>query len=456
MYKNLKDIPYIAKFHLEKESYLFVDGKKTTVFKIRSTFAKLLEAKVIGKYKESDFQSFGRFYIGKQDKQRYWVEEEAKLFNNKVRPITFLRNKELRNQLAWVLRESKISSILNEHQYGFKRKQSLDMYSRNNQRFYFAIDLSNAFNCISKSTVYWTLRKAFDLKHSLAQPLTDSMCIDGYAYQGHPIFPLVFSVIMQGIVEETKGRFKLGSSSYADDITFFSNKAFSPKKQQQICDWLKSFGLFINEEKSHTGLNSKFANSLGAHCNLKVKGSWKIKKRINTMVNLHKKTTRYFNSNLTTILPTLSEEELGLLAYRVRRKGYTFYKPISEKDTPEQALWKQRRNQVLSKLGLDTNKSFAIAWKTGKRKGIKKEVPIYIKKIALEKEDGTKIFPYETALSLLHWIAKRTLDIDYMNGHGFEWKGLKLPPRWTARRNYSFSGFEGNEKFASKLKTYYN
>ena len=61
MYKNLKDIPYIAKFHLEKESYLFVDGKKTTVFKIRSTFAKLLEAKVIGKYKESDFQSVGRF-----------------------------------------------------------------------------------------------------------------------------------------------------------------------------------------------------------------------------------------------------------------------------------------------------------------------------------------------------------------------------------------------------------
>ena len=457
MYKNLKDIPYIAKFHLEKDSYLFVDGKQTTVYNLRSTFAKLLENKVVNKFDESDFTSFGRFYIGKEDKQRYWQEEEALLFNKKVRPITFLKNKQLRHQLAFALRESKISSILDVDQYGFKRKTTMDWYSRNNQRFFLALDLSNAFNCISKSTVYWTLRKAFDLKHRLAQPLTDSMCIDGYAYQGHPIFPLVFSVIMQGIVNETKAKFKVGSSAYADDITFFSNKAFSPKKQAQMIEWLESFGLFVNREKTHTGLNSNFSNSLGAHYNQKIKGAWKVKKRITTMVKLHKTTVKYYNNQLQRLLPQLTDDELGTLTYRVQSKGYTYYKPIDEEDKGYKLLFKEKRNQLLGLLGFDLSLPLGIMWETYYDKKRKMRIPVRIKRLALPKGSNQKIYPFETAISLLNWAGRRTLDIDYMNGNGYEFKGLKLPAKWTKKRFISFSGFEGKTpKLATKFKAYYN
>ncbi|WP_153049104.1 hypothetical protein, partial [Streptococcus suis] len=176
--KNLRRVPLLAKQALEPELRFLDLGDGKTVKEARALLVGQLQTKLarglknlMRRYPErSDWTRVGRFYIGKQDGQRYWSEQRALKHNKKVRPIVFMQNSELRRELGELVRHSGLDKVLNSRQYGFKSKTTQEGYraSLASHPWCLELDLSNAFNSVSANTLYWTLRQALDLSRDKA------------------------------------------------------------------------------------------------------------------------------------------------------------------------------------------------------------------------------------------------------------------------------------------------
>lgn len=412
--KNLRRVPLLAKQAIEPE-LRFLDmrdgrsvkeARALLVGQLQTKFARGLKDLMRRFPERSDWTTVGRFYIGKQDGQRYWSEKQALANNKKVRPIVFMQNATLRKELGELVRHSGLDKTLNSRQYGFKSSTTQEGYrtALSTHPWCLELDLSNAFNSVSANTLYWTLRQALDLSKDKAQLLTDSMTVDGYAYQGHPVFPVIFAIIFQAVCEEVRKIHGLSYVAYADDVSFYSKGYISPNKAHQVKKLIKSYGFLVNEEKT---IVTDRPSALGAHVRTpKLKRHRSKAKRAKKTLHDY----RVAKHHVTGHLYSGGQQHRQEMSEFIAKLPADTYCPLDEVGLPGYLakFRNTRRGRILSGVAL---------------------------------QNGQELYcPMEITLSLHHWLNQASLDQEYYNGESMAlYNGKRRSVSNLKRRNYVLS-----------------
>lgn len=205
---------------------------------------KLLEAK-----------NLGTLYVSKLEESK-----GKKSFNKdeftEYREIKYMRDKDFRKTCgkfaySWV----QILSKELKDQYGFIPHKGIKDIIRERQNSYrnskviYSIDMSNAFGQVSFKQLYFYIRKGLFINARDAKLLANSMCHNGFMYQGHPLSPIFFNFHLNKSLIRLRGLCD-DIFAYADDIQLFFKKGLSRKIKNLIHTILEENNLICNKKKS--------------------------------------------------------------------------------------------------------------------------------------------------------------------------------------------------------------
>ena len=228
---------------------------------------KLIGAKVISfidkiiKIENLSNIKWGTFYIVKENRNGYKKNQRTfdKPHNTKHRVITFIKDKELRNNLGFLASKMELP---HSAQIGFTSNRGVkDIKIRNKPKKIWNIDLENAFGQIKYNHILFILNRTLTIKKSYAQIIAKSMTDNrGIMVQGHPLSPVMFNLLTFALINRINNIIEV--KQYADDITIFSTYDWISYKFKRFIEKIfKEEGWVINPAKYN--FNRKHCKILG-------------------------------------------------------------------------------------------------------------------------------------------------------------------------------------------------
>ena len=291
-----------------------------------------------------DFQIL-EFWVVKKDSQGYKrgqkIMSRKKMqrfvaLGGKVRTIR-CHKKETRKAMKELIEQL---DITDKNQHGFTKgrdiftamEQASQFATRRNFKVSVAsLDLSNAFEQITKNQIYAIFRIIFKLNKKHAEKLSEIMTINNKLFQGNVISPQLFNIWFLKVYSQLEkvvnraGNFKL--ISYADDLTVITlYPSMSWKFLNFIKRIIKQAGFQINSRKTRIK-NGKDMEICGLQWKTNANGEWKIYPRKTQKL---KKLIRLWNfilaKNPLAQTPRLNKNGGQIFAYEMSKGLENWYK----------------------------------------------------------------------------------------------------------------------------------
>lgn len=181
----------------------------------------------------------------------------------KYRNIRFYK-KETREKLTEIL---DCLDLEHPNQIGFSKGKGIkDMLKLDNigERTKVKLDLSNAFDNITKEQLKALLVIVFEIRPRIAEEIATAWTVNGHMVQGHPLTPAIFNLLTRHAVDFVIKYVKdCGIIQYADDILIWHDRFdyVSWKTIRMVCKAFKRAGFPMNTEKEgffHKGAEIQF------------------------------------------------------------------------------------------------------------------------------------------------------------------------------------------------------
>lgn len=147
---------------------------------------------------------------------------------------------------------------------------------------FYTMDLSNAFDSITREMIYYILKVVYDVNRKLATKISYLWTKEGHMMQGHPLAPLIFNLwTSQANNFLTNNGVKM--LQYADDLIVASDYDYITfNRMKFIKNAFKRIGFDININKTHIIHKNREVTFLGLNqtrnqCKNKAKAKRKLK-----------------------------------------------------------------------------------------------------------------------------------------------------------------------------------
>ena len=243
-------------------------------------------------FKIIDFWVVKKDFNGYKRGQKIMNKAEMEKFvvnGGRVRNISCFdkrTRKAMRELLPYLDIQTPYSHGFTENRDIFTQFQTLTEYAlRNNfSGSVVSLDLSDAFDQITKEQVYAIFKYVFDLNKKQAEELSEKCTRNGHLFQGNTLAPLLFNIWFSrfySIIDRNIQHNHCLITNYADDITIMLEyKTASWKFIRFIIKILKQIGFKINKSKVKIR-NAKNLEATGLQYKNSAMGDWKVYPRSN-------------------------------------------------------------------------------------------------------------------------------------------------------------------------------
>lgn len=276
-------------------------------------------------YLEHDDYTLHRFWVVKYSKNGY--KRGQKIMNSKEHHKFIMNGGETREirchgELTRLHMRELLESLDVEmpNRHGFKKNKDIfTLMEQASQRMergngfkgtVVSLDMTNAFEQITKDQVYLIFKKIFDLNHNDSEKLSEICTHNGKLFQGCTIAPALFNIWFSRVFErtETMKNSNFEIYTYADDITLLIDyRTLSWKFLKFMIRLIRQSGFKINKRKTKVR-NAEHMEICGLQWKTNPIGEWKIyprqTKKIKSNLRLWNylsskgiKTTRRLNKN---------------------------------------------------------------------------------------------------------------------------------------------------------------
>ena len=163
------------------------------------------------------------------------------------------------------------------NQIGFTKEKGICDLAQFNRLDYVKIvklDLSNAFDSITKRQIEYLLRYTFKVNKETAKTLARKWTVKGRMAQGHPLAPAIFNLLTRCATQYVAEHIKdMDIIQYADDILLLEkkHKYVSWKFLKHVFKKYENRGFSINAEKEGFFYKNQHIQHLGLFFNLERK-----------------------------------------------------------------------------------------------------------------------------------------------------------------------------------------